>query len=74
MLGDAAQAVERRRRDAHAEMRFTLGARSGVTGVAGAFINHFKVDRREFCGKFCNNGVANRHMGNPLWGPFELEA
>ena len=49
-------------RDSDAEMRLTTGSRTGMTLMSVAFIEHFKMGRCKFLGKFLNNRVANGHM------------
>jgi hypothetical protein len=44
---DAAKTLERRRDNAHPEMRFTTFARSRMAGMAGAFVLYRKDFRSE---------------------------
>jgi len=49
-------------RDTNAEMRLAPRSRTGMTFMSVALIEHFKMARSEFSGKFLNNRVANSHM------------
>lgn len=62
MLLEASAAGELRGRDSDAEMGFPFGSRTSVAFMSVALIDHFKMGRCEFLGKFLNNRVANGHM------------
>ena len=62
MLLQTGQTGKLRGRDSDAEMRLPAGSRTGMTLMSVAFIEHFKMGRCEFLGKFLNNRVANGHM------------
>ena len=49
-------------RDSDAEMCLSAGSRTGMTLMSVALIEHFKMGRSEFLGKFLNNRIANGHM------------
>src|SRR3569623_783538 len=74
VLRHAAQPNERRCGDADAEMRLPFGPRSSVPLMSCRLVDHFKMGRSKFGGKFCNNRVANRHKCNPLEGRFVFDA
>jgi hypothetical protein len=48
--------------DSDAKMALAPGSGTGMTFVAVAFIEHFKMARSKFMGKFLNNRIANGHM------------
>jgi hypothetical protein len=62
MLLQTGAAGELGGRDSDAEMAFATGSGTGMTFMSVAFIEHFKMARCEFLGKFLNNRVANGHM------------
>lgn len=59
MLGDAGQAIEPGRGNADTEMGLAFGARTGVTPMFFALVEHFKMAWHEFERKFFNDGVTN---------------
>ena len=62
MLLQTGTAGELRSGDSDAEVAFATRSRTGMTLMSVALIEHFKMGRSEFLGKFLNNHIANGHM------------
>src|SRR5438105_3752278 len=58
---DAIQSVEMLRNDPDAKVRFASGTGTGMSGVAGAFINDIELRRRQRFIQFPSNLVCDTH-------------